>query len=304
MNVVDFHMHFFSAPFFEALAAQAPGADAPQEQLARLAERTGIELPSADLGEHLARWTAEMDRHEVQHMAAFASLPEEVPAVAEAAARADGRLTPFALVNPRVEGVPARVRALIEEKGFGGVLVFPAMHHFHVAGPVAAGLLEVLNEYAATVFVHCGLLVVKLRDLLGLPRPQDLSFANPLGLIPAANAWPRVHFVIPHFGAGFLRETLMAGSMCPNVYVDTSSSNGWIATQAPDLTLTQVFERTLDVFGPQRVLFGTDSNVFPAGWRADRRDEQLEALASLETPAADVELIFGGNARRLLEARG
>ena len=139
-----------------------------------------------------------------------------------------------------------------------------------------------------------------MRDLLGLPRATDLNYANPLGLIPAANAHPRTTFVVPHFGAGFLRETLMAGSQCANVVVDTSSSNSWIATQATKLTLRDVFERALGVFGPERILFGTDSNTFPTGWRADRRDEQLEIVRALGIPRADVEAIFANNARRLL----
>lgn len=304
MQVVDFHMHFFARSFFEALAQQAPGDRSVEDTLGELCTKTGIELPQADNVEHLARWRAEMERHGVEHLCAFASLPDEVPALAEAASASDGSLTPFALVNPKVEGAPARVRGLLEEKGFGGVLLFPAMHHFQVDGPLAAPVFEVLNEYSAIAYVHCGLLVVKLRDLLGLPRVQDIAFANPLSLIPAANANPDVHFVIPHFGAGFFRETLMAGRMCSNIYVDTSSTNSWIETQAPGLTLAGVFERMLGVFGPERILFGTDSNVFPAGWKVERLEEQREILSALDVPAADVELILGGNARRLLAARG
>ena len=84
MQVVDFHMHFFARSFFEALAAQAPGERSVEERLGEVCAKTGIELPAADNVEHLARWRAEMERHGVEHMAAFASLPEEVPALAEA----------------------------------------------------------------------------------------------------------------------------------------------------------------------------------------------------------------------------
>ena len=34
--------------------------------------------------------------------------------------------------------------------------------------------------------------------------------------------------IIPHFGAGLFREALMVADLCPNVLLDTSSSNGWI----------------------------------------------------------------------------
>jgi predicted TIM-barrel fold metal-dependent hydrolase len=300
MAIVDFHLHFFSRPFFDTLAEQSPLAGTAAEKLAQAAETAGFELPDEDLDRHLARWIADLDRHGVEHAACFASVPEEIPAVAQAAARAEGRLSPFALVNPKVEGAHQRVRGLIEDKGFKGVVLFPAMHHYHLGGPQAAELLAVLEEYGAIAYVHCGLLVVKLRDLLGLPRPQDLAFASPLGLIPAANAHLNVKFVVPHFGAGFLRELMMAGAMCSNVYTDTSSSNSWIQTQVPQLGLRDVLREALDNLGPERILFGTDSNVFPAGWREDRYAAQREALELLGTPRAHQELIFGGNARRLL----
>jgi len=118
--------------------------------------------------------------------------------------------------------------------------------------------------------------------------------------VPAANRFPHARFVIPHFGAGFFRETLMAGAQCPNVYVDSSSSNSWRATQPTPLSLADVFRRTLDVLGPARVLFGTDSNVFPAGWRAERLAEQREALSSAGASRREVDEVLGGNALRLL----
>jgi predicted TIM-barrel fold metal-dependent hydrolase len=301
MGVIDFHMHFFGRVFFETLAAQSPLAGDPASRLADVSRRTGLELPEPDVAAHARRWLAEADRHGVERLCAFASVPEEIPSLAEAARASDGRIVPFALVNPTVSGAAAKVRALIAEQGFGGVLLFPAMHHYRVGDAACAELLGVLNEARAICYVHCGLLVVKLRDLLGLPRPMDLAYADPLALVPAANRFGDVRFVIPHFGAGFLREALMAGAQCANVHVDSSSSNSWRATQPELISLAQVFERALAVFGPERILFGTDSNVFPAGWRDDRLVEQRAALQQAGADAAAIEAVLGGNARRLLD---
>ncbi|NUP94690.1 MAG: amidohydrolase [Planctomycetaceae bacterium] len=298
MSVVDFHLHLFSRPYFEALAAFSPLPGSVDERLARVVEKAKLELPPPDLAAHVARWIAEFDRHGVEHVAAFASAPEATPALAEAAVLSKGRITPFALVNPKAEGVAARVRTLLETKGFRGVLLFPALHHYELGAPECRELLGVLDEQRAIAYVHCGLLVVKLRDLLGIPRTMDPRFANPLNVIPAAHAFPNVRFVIPHFGAGFFRETLLAGAQCPNVFVDTSSTNSWIATQPTELTLRDVFERALGVFGPERILFGTDSNTFPAGWRADRLAEQRAIVDALAPSFSSA--IFGANARRLL----
>lgn len=298
---IDAHLHFFSRPFFQALAAQSPQPGTPEERLARLSAATGIELPGEDTAAHTRRWLAEADRHGVEHLCAFASLPEEIPALAEARRLAPERITPIALVNPRASGVVQGVTRLLDEQGFGGVLLFPALHHVHVGGEECESLLAVLHERRALCYVHCGLFVVPLRDKLGLPRTQDLAYANPLGVIPAANRFPGVRWVIPHLGAGFLRETLLAAAQCESIFTDTSSSHSWMRTQAQPTYLATVFARALGVFGHERILFGTDSGLFPAGWRAERRNEQLSALEQAGASSAALEAIFAGNARRLLQ---
>jgi len=302
--VVDFHSHFFSRPFFEELALRSPRAGSVDEKLAAVVAKTGIEIPPEDVEAHLRRWLDELDRKGVSHLHTFASLPEEIPAVRKAVELAGGRLSACALIDPKAPESDREAWSLLTEEGFHGILLFPAMHHYRLTDPEAEKMLHAVNERRGLVFVHCGLLVVKLRDLLGLPRPYDLGYANPLDVIPAANRAPRAKFIIPHFGAGFFRETLMAGTQCENVYVDTSSSNSWIVTQPGVRDLEDVCARTLAVFGAERILFGTDSNVFPAGWRKDRLDEQQAAFRAAGATDAQMEMIFAGNARRLLDDVG
>ena len=83
--------------------------------------------------------------------------------------------------------------------------------------------------------------------------------------------------IIPHFGAGFLRETLMAADQCPNIHLDTSSSNSWIKYH-PGLTLEAVFRQALEVVGPDRLIFGTDSSFFPRGWQRQIFEQQKATL--------------------------
>ncbi|HIG12151.1 MAG: hypothetical protein ABGY71_10175 [bacterium] len=98
-----------------------------------------------------------------------------------------------------------------------------------------------MSELRAACTISCGLLVVPLRDFLGLRRTQDINFANPLHRIPAANAFPEVPFITPQFGTGFFREVLMAGTQCGNIHLDTSSSNSWMCVQASEIRLADVF---------------------------------------------------------------
>ncbi len=300
MRIVDVHSHYFSRTFFETLAVQAVGAEAAPARLDALAQETDLQIPDGDEDAHLARWLDEMDRHGVDHLGTFASLPQEGEIVARAVKAAGGRLSGFLMVDPFAPGAIDKLEGHLAAGTMRGALLFPAMHHVELGADLHKRLWQVLDDHEAIAFVHCGLLVVPLRDKLGLPRPYDLTYANPLSLIPVANRHRSVRFVVPHFGAGFLREVLMAGAQCENVYVDTSSSNGWVATNPGVDSLVDVFRAALGVFGPERILFGTDSGTFPAGWRAERLEGQQAALRAAGASTAAVDAVCGGSAMHLL----
>ncbi|MCB9915403.1 MAG: amidohydrolase [Planctomycetes bacterium] len=299
MQVADSHAHFFGYSFYRALAEESPLEGTVAEKLARVARTRGLELPDPDPLAHWKRWEAELEDKGVDHLVTFASLPSEYEDVARVIEAADGRVSGVAVANPKAPGCAQKIAALLDERGYRGVLLFPAQHGYRIDGPECAELLAVLAARRAPCYASCGLLTVPLRDFLGLPRTQDIQLANPLHLIPASNAHPDVPFIVPHFGAGFLRETLMAGLQCENVHVDTSSSNSWMRVLLPQVRLADVLERALDVFGPGRILFGTDSGTFPTGWRIDRFDEQKTAFAACGVREADLQQIMAGNTLRL-----
>jgi predicted TIM-barrel fold metal-dependent hydrolase len=298
MQLCDSHVHFFSHDFFAAMVRQKDAHADVDRVLADLAARTGIALPEREVGKHLQLWLAELDRHGVQRAVVFASLPEEVTAVAEALSLAKSRLTGFFMINPLAEGCTPRVHKC-HELGFRGAMLLPALHHYHVCDPGLSLFWQAVSECRLHVFVHFGILQVKLRDALGLSRVYDSCFANPLDLHSVANRFLNLHFIIPHFGCGFWRETLMLGAQCDNVLVDTSSSNNWMATQPFDLSLAGVFHRAKTVFGAERMLFGTDSGAFPRGWRKDIFLAQQEAMYEAKFSTTEMEMVFGGNASRL-----
>jgi predicted TIM-barrel fold metal-dependent hydrolase len=160
------------------------------------------------------------------------------------------------------------------------------------------GVVEAAAGAGATVFVHCGALSVGVRRALGLPSPFDQRLGDPLAVARLAGLFPKVPFVVPHFGAGLLGDALMAADTSPNIFLDTSSSNRW-TRYTPGLTLDAVFRAALAVVGPTRLLFGTDSSYFPRGWQRGIHDEQRAALDRVGIPAADQDMIFGGTFDRL-----
>lgn len=300
MSTQDAHTHFFGRSFFSTLAKLSPRTEDEATLLAEVAQRAGLEIPDADPKRHAERWLAAMDGADVERMVTFASVPPEAPAVAEAARHAGGRLVPYTVVDPTADTALEFAERALSQLGFRGLLLFPAMHHFDVSGPEMNPFYELALQHKAPLVVHCGILQVKLRDLLGLPRPYDLSFANPLAVVPAANRFPGLTFVIPHFGGGFFREALMAGLQCENVMLDSSSSNSWMVSDPGMLSLSRVFRKAIDALGAERILFGTDSCTFPRGYRTDIRDLQLEALRTAGATDAQISRIYSENMLALL----
>jgi predicted TIM-barrel fold metal-dependent hydrolase len=297
MTICDAHTHFFSHIFFSTLLGQAGAAP---EHLEKLRDEAGIELPSQDTAAHTQRWIAELDRYDIRAAVSFASVPPEGPTVLEASKLGGDRLIPYLTCDPtRPEGVEATVKGL--RQGARGVLLFPAMQRFDPSSTLLDPIYEEARSHRAPVVVHCGVLQIKLRDLLGVRPQYDLRFATPLAVSAAAERHRDVIFVLPHFGGGFFAEALLAGAQSRNVWVDTSSSNSWMATQPQPLCLDEVFARSLAVFGPERILFGTDSSTFPRGWRHDVFEEQAAALERLDVEGAAKRRLLGENLAELLE---
>ncbi len=300
VRLIDAHTHFFSQQFFQAfarLAQQNLPADAP---LAAMAQQLGVEIPPEDATQLAQRWVREMDRYGIDRLVMFTSVPGDHASVATAVRAFPERIVGYIMLDPAQSTAVDALREGVRQHGLKGVTLFPAMHHFHADDERVYRLYQAAAELGLPVFMHFGVLKVSIRDKLGLPNTFDLRYSNPIDLHKAAIDFPSVNFIIPHFGCGYFREALMLGAQAPNVSVDTSSSNTWLTYMPAHLDLKTVFEKTLQVFGPHRTLFGTDSNVFPRGWRQDIFRQQVEILRDLNTTREDAELILGGNIARLL----
>jgi uncharacterized protein len=289
--ICDSHIHFFSPAFFAGLGTDRAAIT-----------NLGWEFPESTeaLG---ARWVAELDKHHVDKAALIASLPGDADSVAKAVAMNADRFVGFFMLDPTREDAIAYAQRALDE-GLRAICLFPAMHRYHLHDERVARVFELAaskrggTTESVAVFAHCGVLSVGIRKKLGLPSPYDMRFGNPLDLHGLALKYPAVPIIIPHFGAGLLREALMLADCCPNVHLDTSSSNGWIR-YTPGLTLDQVFKSALDVVGPDRLIFGSDSSFFPRGWTKDVYDRQRVALNAIGVGPSDQQKIFGENFARL-----
>ena len=290
--ICDSHIHFFSPGFFAALGADRSAITA-----------LGWEFP--DSTEALsARWIDELDTRGVGKAALMASLPGDADSVAKAVALNPSRFVGFFMLDPtRSDAVDYARRAL--DEGLRTICLFPAMHRYALHDDRVASVFELAASRRGgtagpvAVFAHCGVLSIGIRKKLGLPSPFEMRFGNPLDLHALALKHPDVPIIIPHFGGGMLREALMLADCCPNVHLDTSSSNAWIK-YTPGLTLEQVFRSALDVAGPDRLLFGSDSSFFPRGWNAEIYQKQKSALNAIGVSDGDQNKIFSENFAKIL----
>lgn len=290
LAVSDAHVHFFSYRFFAALADQKK---APVDSLAPV---LGWQLPSEDPENLAAAWVQELDRQGVSRASLIASVPGDQESVIAAVRAFPQRFYGYMMVNPVAPSPAVEVERALGSGHIHGLCFFPAMHRYSIQDDRVAALLDLIANSPRTIaFVHCGVLSVGIRKKLGLPSPFDMRFSNPIDVHQVALRYPQVRFVIPHFGAGYLREALMLCDLCPNVYLDTSSSNSWMRYEESHVDLRAVFRRALDVAGPKRLFFGTDSSYFPRGWNQEIFEAQTKALYEIGITEETARLIFHEN---------
>ena len=294
LPVSDAHVHFFSYPFLKSLATQK------QLEVESLAPLLDWRLPVDDPVSLAEAWVRELDRYGVEKSALIASVPGDHESVITAVRRFPQRFYGYTMVDPTAPEAVAQVDQAVSSGSIHCLCFFPAMHRYPMYDGRAIALLELAARTPGVIaFVHCGVLSVGVRRKLGLPSYFDMRYSNPIDLHAIALRYPQIKFVIPHFGAGYFREALMLCDLCPNVYLDTSSSNSWMRYEEADLDLRMVFRRALDVVGPSRLVFGTDSSFFPRGWNAQVFEAQSRALYEIGVNGDTARQIFNDNLQQL-----
>jgi hypothetical protein len=299
MEIIDAHTHFLSYNYFRLLTQRRTEYDNIDDFIEERSRRYGFQVPPSDPVRLADLWVIEMDRHKVERQVLFSSITGDGASVAEALRIYPGRFIGVTTINPYLSVAEEIVEHNIREWGFKGIALYPTMHRFGASSERVYPLYRVARRYHAVVYVHFGHLRIPPRRWWDLPDLYDPHYSDPADLHQAAADFPSVNFVVPNFGAGSLHSLLRLGLQCPNVYVDTSSSNSWLLDQSEFSSLREVFERALEVFGPARLLFGTDSGTFPRGWRHAIHKEQTEIMRSIGLSDRAIEAIMGQNARQI-----
>ncbi len=302
IEICDAHCHFFSHKLFETLIGQSPKLGKEADPIGRVAELTGWMMPPLNPAELGGIWATELDKFDVSAAMLIASVPGDEDSVATAVAAFPERFFGAFMFDPTKPDAEARAKRAFDDLKLRVACLFPAMQQYSIAENEGARAVVALaaERPGTAVFVHCGALSVGIRKKLGLKSPFDMRRSNPLDIYKLAAEFPAAKFIVPHFGAGMFRETMMLADLCPNVFIDTSSSNKWMNYEASLVDLPTIFKRALAVVGHERLLFGTDSSFFPRGWHEAIFYSQVNALVEVGVSEEQAQAIFGGNLRRLL----
>ena len=177
--------------------------------------------------------------------------------------------------------------------GVRGVKLHPPYQGVDIDDPRYIRILKKASQLGMPVVTHAGLDV-------GLPGAEQ---AMPEKILRAVEKAPDATLILAHMGGWRCWddvEKLLPGA---GVYLDTSfalgkltpSGGGYFKTEK-DLEMLgkDQFLRLVQLFGADRILFGTDSPWADQG-------AYLQSIRSLPLPDADRQAILGGNAERLLE---
>lgn len=287
-DVIDVHVHLFTLGLMREFA-ERPEAPERFKQAAREGRfgRHGLELRDLTPFQVAEEYVAKLKAAQVAKAMVVSVVPDSEYTRAFIAA-ANGHIHALCNLDPRDPGAPDLLRREMAA-GFRGVKLLPVNRCFRLSDPACRPFFEACSETGANLIVHYGVTV----DPTG-----DLRYADPLDLSPVARDFPDVTFVIAHFGAGWLDEVLRLAYQCKNVCLDTSGTNNWMDYYVPKMTLPEVFERALSALGPERVLFGTDSNSM-APYRTWIRWMQERTLEEMGLSDHDRDLVMRANASRI-----
>lgn len=300
LQVIDIHTHF---PVENTMGAAYPRRE-PHPLLAAYAKERGERMhhewstepyePAAESPEEIeraeARWLGEIERYGLRLVNFVSGQSNDL--LSQIVKRHPDKFSGFA--HHRLEpGADKELKRAVDELGLRGYKLLGPRTDYAFEDPALRPVWEFCAERKLPVLIHFGFLG-RGGGVVQHPR------MSPLSLFEVARDFPEIPFIIPHFGAGYWRELLALCWSLPNIFVDTSGSNQWMRWMPYELTLEDLFRKAHETIGPERLVFGSDSSLFPRGFSVRYLQDQLRTCYTSNFPERDIKAIFGGNAARLL----
>ncbi len=303
LRIIDSHAHFpVNEPLMKPMVSEEKFAELKEMGGRKKSSRAQKQWRKAwgfapavndDLSDEelIGKWLEEMDEYGIEKMVwvtgggndRLSGIVKQVP----------DRFIGYAHHNLFAPDAAERLEKAVTRQGLKGYKILAPVLDKPITDKSAYPVWEVCETHNIPVLIHFGILGAGG----GIAYNENI---NPRILESVARDFPEVNFIIPHFGCGHPRELLFLGWVCENIYVDTSGSNQWMRWMPYPVTVESSFEKFYQTFGPERIIFGTDSSYFPRGFAVEYLKEQNKAVRFMNIPDREAQLIFGGNIARLL----
>ncbi|PYG89886.1 hypothetical protein LY28_00485 [Ruminiclostridium sufflavum DSM 19573] len=237
------------------------------------------------------RWLEEMKKHNIEKLIFVTGGSNEI--LSRIIASYPEHFIGYAHHNPFERAAAEKLELAIAEQGLKGYKIIAPDLPGRINDISLEPVWKTAEKHQIPVLIHFGI----LGAAGGLASHANI---NPMMIHDVARAHPDISFIIPHFGCGYPQELLQLAWVCPNIYVDTSGSNQWVRWMPYPLTIKELFKKYYETIGPERIIFGTDSEWFPRGFVRQYYDEQRKDCIEAGMNQEELKLIFRGNIARLL----
>ncbi|MCR4617036.1 MAG: amidohydrolase family protein [Lachnospiraceae bacterium] len=278
--IIDFHTHTFpdkiAAKAIDKLSHEAhivPFRDGTVNSLITTAKAAGVDLSV---------------------ILPVATSPEQVSHINDSAHMINTKessLLSFACIHPDIEDYKKELHR-IKELGFKGIKLHPVYQKTDIDDVKFLRIINLAAELDLIVITHAGLDV-------GFPGETQSS---PEKCKHVVDEIGNFKFVLAHMGGWRNWDRVLSLLADSGVWIDTAFScgkmhpltDGYWSESDLDLLSPDKFMDMVKAFGPDKVLFGTDSP-----W-SDQK-ESLDFIRNLPLSDDDKNLILGENARTLLK---
>ena len=195
------------------------------------------------------------------------------------------RFIGFASVDPLQPGAAKQLEAAIQAMGLKGLKLDAALQDFDLNDPKVFEVYEAATALGIPALIHTGMSWAP-----GTPLAQG----QPLLLEPAIRRFPRLNFVLAHWGWPWVWDASALALKYPNVYLDTSC----FYYDGPTEFFQFHFRQQMPITLLERSL--RNQIVFGSNYPRVEIKNMVEAIKSLGLTEACLEKILRTNAEKLL----
>ena len=192
-------------------------------------------------------------------------------ALSEVAKRHEGRVMALAGVDPRRPEAPDMMKQCMEEFGMRGLKYHPD-NGYDPSSPESYKVLEELEKNNGILLTHTG----------PLDPPSRPKFADPRLLSDLGVDFPSLKIIAAHMGAVDWRPWAALAAFQPNLHGDLAMWDTLAIGNYP--LFCRELRNILDLVGPTKVLFGTDSPIFNT---VSPTRDYIQAIKDLPEKAPD-----------------